>query len=409
MEQNEHRTYYIGDGQINYRLKEYNRILKRVVELYGKIDIIDLGGKTLGQRFNALNKPYTLCSKTVNDINELLNERVPYSNRASDFPVEQFTELLQQLDDFKNKLWIWLEPVAKAIEDKNRLAEQRRIAREIKYWESEERRIATEKERADKKRIAVRKKKEQAKKKEERERQKKLQWIAKHLPSWTTVFNGVESLISRSDIANMSIEELQAIKLVCDEKFALLSSIKDEVYSCSDYEYDIVISFNKLYDELNRFNASIYSSISIKSKTKRQINKEKLRSNTHEDKPLFCKMKKLLDDKSAGMWYENESRKVLVKPNESIQEYMHAYGRIIRGGLRSAEIISIGQEDTDEWGYIVLSDKYLPYCIREVKMIEDNLLYHIFTFSTQLNMEEYDFDEAITERVIKLNSIGIKY
>lgn len=408
MEQSTHRTYYIGDGLIKYRLKQYNSHLKNVVEFCDKIHAL-IEGKTLGQRYNLLNKHYTVCQNAVKEIQELLHEKVPYSNRSADFPIDTFTELLNQFSKFKSDIWCSLEPIVSVRTERERLAEKRRLAKEAKQREIDARRKILEQERVQKRKIAISKKKEQEKKKEEQEKQKKLKWIEKQLPHWTVIFNGVESLVNRNDIADMSVKELQSIKLVCDEKFALLSSIKDEVYSCADCDYDIVISFNRLYDELNKFSAKTYNTLSLKSKTKRQINKEKLHSNIHEDKPLFYKMKKLLDDKSDGMWYENESRKVLVRQNENVQEYMHAYGRIIRGGLRSAEIVSIGQEDTDEWGYIVLSNKYLPYCIREVKMIEDNLLYHIFTFSVQLSMENYDFDEAITERVIKLNSIGIKY
>jgi hypothetical protein len=94
-------------------------------------------------------------------------------------------------------------------------------------------------------------------------------------------------------------------------------------------------------------------------------------------------MIKLLDDRLGKSWYENDSRYILVNPTESVLEYLLAYGRTVLGGINSAEIVTIGNEDKDEWGYIVLTDQYLPYCIREIKLVGNKLLYHFYTFTKQ--------------------------
>ena len=119
-------------------------------------------------------------------------------------------------------------------------------------------------------------------------------------------------------------------------------------------------------------------------------------------------MIKLLDDRLGKSWYENDSRYILVNPTESVLEYLLAYGRTVLGGVNYAEIVTIGNEDKDEWGYIVLTDQYLPYCIREIKLVGNKLLYHFYTFTKQTDIESFDYDDAITERVIFLDSKGVR-
>ena len=45
---------------------------------------------------------------------------------------------------------------------------------------------------------------------------------------------------------------------------------------------------------------------------------------------------------------------------------------------------------------------------KEVKVVYDNIEYHLYTFNTMTSMDDYDYDGMITDRIFYLRDRGIK-
>ena len=347
---------------------------------------------------------YRYCNTINREINALL-QKIPNSNIPSESILRDLTDLSKEIELLKEELF----PVYQiTIKEERRIKYKKRKEDEYnlqKLLEREQKRKQVRRERAKRRQELI-------KKKEDKKSLDKLRWIEKHSPTWDAIFEEIQSFIDANSngslLRDLSISKLQKIKDECNHKFVLLSSIKSDVETCDEYAYEFVIRYNNIHNHLNELSLLISHTISHGEKSSRQLKREKIQNRSLIDKRFFSKMIKLLDDKLGKSWYENDSRYILVNPTESILEYLLAYGRTVLGGINSAEIVTIGNEDKDEWGYIVLTDQYLPYCIREIKLVGNKLLYHFYTFTKQTDIESFDYDDAITERVIFLDSKGVK-
>ena len=375
--------------------------------------------KSLDKQFRILSEYSTLCETILESFIQLRVKVLSYDNPEL-FPMEKLVTKQSYVLNLKSKLDEIFEPIEKkwhTLVKKYNEIQSSTKGYHVHFYDCEltqkniERVIGEHKVRMEEIRKKREAKDEKRLKKQVKEQKIKERWMSKNCPKLEKVIDDVTLFIQQNkNVLELSLMQLQKLKKDIDEKFIALSSIKEDMNHEMLSGENIHTLYHQLFKELNDFSSVLSKEISIKGKTNQQKLSDKQKVNKNEDLPFFRKMTRLVerDFKSDTFWYENESRKVNVSLNESIDEYMQAYGRTIRGGLRSANIVYVGQEDVDQWGYIELSDKFVPFSIREIKQSGNYTLYHVYTFKTTENILDYDFDSAITDRIIMLNEKGIQ-
>ena len=372
--------------------------------------------KTIDSQYKLLVRRIDLCQGVYNTLKTAKTTVLKY-NGIEEFPMDVLEKKLEHLKNLKKQLQIKFKPVAKEWESIVNLyvKNNKTIFKDVNivwvYMTITLSDIENETLNPRKRAIKLKKERAEQKKEEIRWNKAKEKWMKKNCPRLDAINDDVALFLKQNkNIHTYTLQQLQVVEHDIKEKFIALTSIKDDIYNEMLKGESIQSTYQKLFDELNELNSLLTRQISIKGKTDIQKHRERLKVNHKTDMPLFRKMSRLLDKdaKLDGLWYENESRQVNVSSNESIEEYMQAYGRTIRGGVRSAEIVYVGQEDVDQWGYIEMSDKFVPFSIREIKQIVSNTLYHIYTFKSVTDVADYDYDAAITDRILLLNDKGIR-
>lgn len=380
---------------------------------------IEKHAKSLDKQYSILSEYITFCETILELFIQLRVKVLSYDNPEM-FPMEKLVAKQSYVLNLKSKLDEIFEPIEKKWD--TLVKKYIEIQSSTKGYHEDfddceltqkkiERVIDEHKVRMEKIRKKREAKEEKRLKKQVKEQKIRERWMSKNCPKLEKIIDDVTLFIQQNkNVLDLSLIQLQKLKNDIDEKFIALSSIKEDINHEILSGENIQTSYYQLFKELNDFSCVISKEISIKGKTYQQKLADKQKVNKSEDLPFFRKMTRLVerDYKADTFWYENESRKVNVSLNESIDEYMQAYGRTIRGGLRAANIVYVGQEDVDQWGYIELSDKFVPFSIREIKQSGNYTLYHVYTFKTVENILDYDFDSAITDRIIMLNEKGIQ-
>ncbi len=292
------------------------------------------------------------------------------------------------------------------IEDKKRNAE---IAAFVEAQREHEELLKAKKE--ERKRATATKKRQEAKAEKER-----IKIIQANMPKWVKSVEAAQKFIEENDslsyLALLSKDDLRRVVMVANALLEAMIPLRDarsEKVIGSNHA-DLLRAYNIAHDKLLKIIEICSGLISRKSVSNRKRTIEKQKSNKREDSSYFRKMYRLYDDRinASDKWYENESRRFNINRHEDVREYLDAYGRTIRNSLLKAEIVVEGREDVDEWGYFILGDKYLPYCLREVKVVYDNIEYHLYTFNAMTSMDDYDYDGMITDRIFYLRDRGIK-
>lgn len=282
-------------------------------------------------------------------------------------------------------------------------AEYEKNQRVLKEQQKEQEREARESEKA-------------LKYQERRNGERRIKIIQTNMPKWVKSVEAAQKFIEENDsqsyLALLSKDDLRRVVMVANallEAMIPLRNARSEKIIGSDYA-DLLRAYNIAHDKLLKIIEICSGLISRKSVSNRKRTIEKQKSNKREDSSYFRKMFRLYDDRinASDKWYENESRRFNINRHEDVREYLDAYGRTIRNSLLKAEVVVEGREDVDEWGYFNLGDKYLPYCLREVKVVYDNIEYHLYTFNTMTSMNDYDYDGMITDRIFYLRDRGIK-
>lgn len=313
---------------------------------------------------------------------------------------------------------------AKCLEEKINIDLKRRykqleIDRAKKEEEEAKAALERRKEREEKQKAREReiKRKEAAKKRQEAKAEKeRIKIIQANMPKWVKSVEAAQKFIEENDsqsyLALLSKDDLRRVVMVANALLEAMIPLRDarsEKVIGSNHA-DLLRAYNIAHDKLLKIIEICSGLISRKSVSNRKRTIEKQKSNKREDSSYFRKMYRLYDDRinASDKWYENESRRFNINRHEDVREYLDAYGRTIRNSLLKAEIVVEGREDVDEWGYFILGDKYLPYCLREVKVVYDNIEYHLYTFNAMTSMDDYDYDGMITDRIFYLRDRGIK-
>ena len=248
------------------------------------------------------------------------------------------------------------------------------------------------------------------------EKREKTKRIRSEVSKWTKSLEATSLFVkdnkSRKSLSLLSIDDLKRKVKTANallQTLLPLRSAQNDIYITSKYP-DLIYNYTIVYKELQNIIALCNGNIERKSISARERAIEKKHNNKKEDIFFFQKMHRLVEGKIKAMdkWYENESRHFYMNKHENVMEYLSAYGRTIRNNALTAKIQFVGKEDTDEWGYFSLSDSFLPFCLREIKVINNTTEYHLYTFNKVTSMDSYDYDDAITERVLYLYEKGIK-
>ena len=281
----------------------------------------------------------------------------------------------------REKAWLKAERAALRAKQKEELAKQKALEKERKRQEAAERKT------------------------DEKNRKAKLAIIEKNRPIWSKAISEADQFAENYPRTILTAMKKEQIKRVIDlaqkHLIALMPLRQADKDGLLKLDFSLLTEYRKADDKVNSICKVCTGQIDIKTKTATKRKYEKQRENRREDSPYFRKMMRLYDYKlnSSDAWYENESREFSVGRYNEVMEFLEAYGRIIRGSIAKADIVVEGEEDVDKWGYFKLADKYLPFCLREVKVLNDTTVYHLYTFSTQTSMQNYDYDEAITDRI----------
>lgn len=107
------------------------------------------------------------------------------------------------------------------------------------------------------------------------------------------------------------------------------------------------------------------------------------------------------------LWFENQSRHVIVPESDNVDSFLKLFARCANKG-KDISFELVGHEDADEWGWINLTNSFLPFCLRFTKDSSSGTkIFLFFTFKSQLSKDNYDFDEAITDRIYWLKDKGV--
>ena len=147
---------------------------------------------------------------------------------------------------------------------------------------------------------------------------------------------------------------------------------------------------------------------------KRQINNpnptqpKKVKRVERKRQPLFAKMTPITGNNNLGYWWEDDNRRFMLSEHEDLNQYMEAYA--IAMGCTADDIVYVGKEGEDKWGYIKKNTKCLPFNIREKYTTDYNPQYHLYTFKMEWakDIENYDYDNAMTARIFNLKDLGLE-
>ena len=166
---------------------------------------------------------YRYCNTINREINTLL-KKIPNSNIPAEPISTELTDLSGKLELLKEELF----PVYQlTIKEERRIKFQKRKEDEYRLQEL----FAKEQKRKQIRQDKEKRRLERIKNKEEKKRQAKLKWIEKRRPKWDAIFEETQSLIEVNNngslLKELSLSKLRKLQEECNNKFELLSSIKE--------------------------------------------------------------------------------------------------------------------------------------------------------------------------------------
>lgn len=210
---------------------------------------------------------------------------------------------------------------------------------------------------------------------------------------------------------------LQSITLDANQDLNTLESLRKGI---SGY-YDRLVDFNKKIQQVVKDEdtskmcqriADQFSAARLKvMELKHQINnptRPKVKRVERKTQPLFAKMKPIIGNNNTAYWWEDDNRIFMLSEHEDLNQYMEEYA--IAMGCTADDIVYVGKEGEDQWGYIKRNTKCLPFNIREKYTTGHNPQYHLYTFKMEWakDIENYDYDDAITDRIFDLKKRGLE-
>ena len=355
---------------------------------------IDYWRKRINTKYDFAKYYEDLCNKSLQDIYSIVMKVIETAPRHKNFmPIEPLIQFRDELV----KLCAKTHEITHALQ----IEIQRRKDAEREYKIQK----YLSKELEDKRRLEQSKREAQLlEKKLEEEAKERERYLSEDLPIILSYFEKADRY-------------LQSITLDANQDLNTLESLRKGI---SGY-YDRLVDFNKKIQQVVKDEdtskmcqriADQFSAARLKvMELKHQINnptRPKVKRVERKTQPLFAKMEPIIGNNNTAYWWEDDNRIFMLSEHEDLNQYMEAYAIAI--GSTAEDIVYVGEEDTDKWGYIKKNTKCLPFCLRKINTSGHYPKYHLYTFQMEgmRNIENYNYDDVITDRIFYLKNRGLE-